>query len=279
MMSEYGAGLALGLANAVRHRIRGYRTPRPFTSDDLERNVEYAVGVGRRYQKLVSIRDKRILEIGPGPDLGVGATLLADGAASYQAVDMFPLADRDLTDFYAALQLRIGPIDQSRLRYTIATFPNLPELSGEFDLVISHATLEHIDDIPGLFRRARELAPAGAMCHFVDAMTHIGPIRDRDPLNILRFGDKVYSLMQFPGIPNRLRADDYVAAAVTAGFGDAHILPERETGNDYLSRVQSRLAPRFRNRADIRYLTFNLVTGLPRQLPLRGAEGGMRPPK
>jgi Methyltransferase domain len=261
-MLEYSGGLVLGLANAIRHRVRGYTTPRPFGPEELEQSADYAVIVAHRWQQMISIEGKRVLEIGPGPDLGTGAVLLADGAQSYHAVDMFPLADRDLTDFYAALERRIGKIDSQRMRYTIAGFPELPELNEEFDVVLSHATLEHIADIPGLFRRLRQLVPAGVMCHHVDAMTHTGVIRERDPLNILRFGDAMYRLMSFPGVPNRLRAGDYADAARAAGFGPVHILPERRTSIEYLERARGELSSRFTTRDDIDILTFNLVTGI-----------------
>jgi hypothetical protein len=260
-MLEYSGGLVLGLANAVRHRAQGYTTPRPFGPEELEQSADYAVIVARRWQQLLSIKGKRVLEIGPGPDLGTGAVLLADGAQSYHAVDMFALADRDLTDFYAALEQRIGRIDSQRMRYTIASFPGLPELDEEFDIIVSHATLEHIADIPGLFRRLRQLVPAGVMCHHVDAMTHTGLIRERDPLNILRFDESIYRLMSFPGIPNRLRAGDYADAARLAGFAPVRILPERRASPGYLERVRGGLSSRFVIRDDIDILTFNLVTG------------------
>lgn len=261
-MLEYSCGLAIGLANAVRHRAWGYTTPRPFGPEELEQSADYAVIVARRWQDLIDITDKRVLEIGPGPDLGTGAVLLADGAQSYQAVDMYPLADRDLANFYAALERRIGRIDTQRMSYKIASFPQLPELDEEFDLVLSHATLEHIADIPGLFQRLRQLVPGGIMCHHVDAMTHTGVIRERDPLNILRFGDTAYRLMSFSGIPNRLRAADYADAARTAGFTPVHILPERRTSQRYLERVRGELSSQFTTRDDIDILTFNLVTGM-----------------
>ena len=80
------------------------------------------MAVGRRWQRYVDIRGKRILELGPGPDLGTGAVLLADGAASYHAVDAFPLADRDLAPFFRALSQQIGEVDSTRLGYQIAGF-------------------------------------------------------------------------------------------------------------------------------------------------------------
>jgi Methyltransferase domain len=254
------AGLVLGLGNAFRHRCAGYKTPRPFGPNEVERSVDYALSVVQRWRQFVDVRGKRVLEIGPGPDLGTGAALLAFGAESYHAVDAFPLADRDLGSFYAAMSERVGPVDEDQLAYTIATFPYLPELEGQYDLVLSHATLEHIADVPSLFRRLHALVPTGQMCHHVDAMTHMRGVRERDPLNILRYPDRTYRLMSFPGAPNRLLAGDYVVAAERAGFGDAVFHPEICAADTYVDAIRLRLPARFARRSDLAHLTFTLVT-------------------
>jgi hypothetical protein len=255
----YGGGFALGVANAIRHRLRGYDRPRPFAADDIERSVAYAITVARRWQQYIDVRGKRVLELGPGPDLGTGAVLLADGAASYQAVDAFPLAQGDLSRFFDALSARIGPVDERRLGYTIDSFPSLPEVHGDYDVVLSHATLEHIEHISALFQRLRDLAPRGVMCHQVDPITHIRWIRRRDPWNILRYGDRVYSLMRFPGAPNRMLAGDYEDAARRAGFPRVIITPHRVASEAYLRRIAASLPARFAAREDLPVLDFTLV--------------------
>src|SRR5213594_909758 len=61
-------GLGMGLANAVRHRVRGYRTPRPFSLDQVERSVDYVVDVVDRWRRQgeLHLRGRRVLELGPG---------------------------------------------------------------------------------------------------------------------------------------------------------------------------------------------------------------------
>ena len=69
--STYAAlGLALGAANAVRHGVEGYKTPRPFDESDIGTAVEYAQVVVDRIEGLGGIdwTGKRVLEIGPGSD-------------------------------------------------------------------------------------------------------------------------------------------------------------------------------------------------------------------
>lgn len=150
----------------------------------------------------MTVSGKRVLELGPGSSLATGRLLLQAGAASYTAVDQFRLAE---------------PVDG--LEYIVTGFPNLPGVEGTYDLVVSNATLEHVADVAALFARLGELvSPSAAMVHHVDAKIHMRWVRDRDPLNLLRYHDRVYRLMSFPGVPNRLRSSDYIAAAQAAGF-------------------------------------------------------------
>lgn len=208
----------------------------------------------------MSFDGRRILELGPGPDLGTGALTLARGARSYLAVDLFPLASDASSAFYRELGSALGVrIDTSSLEYRLTTFPAMPDVDGEFDLIVSNATLEHFDDVPATFRRLGELAAPGClMCHHVDAKTHMRWLKDRDPLNLLRYSASTYDRMSFPGIPNRLRAQDYVDAAAAAGFS-ARIAPGKRAPTDYLERVRPALDGSFRARGDLDLLSFTLV--------------------
>jgi hypothetical protein len=234
------AGLALGGANAARHRVRGYRTPRPFASGDQARAWAYNEKVVARWEQRGEIvwSGRRVLELGPGPDLGTGEIILARGAGSYLAVDLFPL------------------VELPQLQYMLTTYPDMADVEGPFDLIVSNATLEHFDDVPGTFRRLRELAsPECVMVHHVDAKTHMRWIKNVDPLNILRYRDGVYRLLSFPGAPNRLRASDYVSAAEAAGFA-AEIVPGRVADDSYVASIQ---LPRRYSLDDLRLLTFTLT--------------------
>jgi SAM-dependent methyltransferase len=258
------AGLVMGAANNVRHRHRGYVTPRPFSASDVDRTIRHALEVVDRLQEHggVDWSAKRVLEVGPGSDLSTGAVILARGAASYRAVDLFDNTGQADPRLYRELGLRLGTrVDAAMLRFTLATFPALPELDGAYDLIVSNATLEHIADVHGLFRGLRRLAAPGArMVHHVDAQTHMRWIRELDPLNILRYSDLTYGrLLDFPGAPNRLRAADYLAAARAGGWDDATIVADLRADPGYLERT--RLARRFRRSPTLDLLTFTLVAG------------------
>jgi SAM-dependent methyltransferase len=261
----HALGLVAGASNTLRHHLVGYRTPRPFSADDIERSADYAIDAVNSWTWWADLQPdgKRVLEIGPGPDLGTGATLVARGATRYVAVDRFPLAQGASPEFYAAMEQRLAaPVDVSKLEFVVTDFPTLPDVEGPFDIIVSNATLEHLDDVPGTFRRLAELAAPGAvMCHYVDAKAHMRWFREKDPLNILRYSDRVYRrLLSFPGAPNRLRASDFCRAAEAAGFSitvvSADVAPD-----DYLERLRPKLPPRWRSYRDedLTLLDFVLV--------------------
>ncbi|GAA0398544.1 hypothetical protein Acor_34210 [Acrocarpospora corrugata] len=255
-------GLGLGLANAVRHRSRGYRSPRPYPTEEVERSVDYVVAVVDRWEAdgVADWQGLRVLELGPGPDLGTGAVILSRGAASYTAADRFPLAGDASPRYYDALAERLGaPVDLDRIGYHVTDFPGLPDLAGPYDVVVSSAALEHFDDVTATFARLAELAAPGAtMTHHVDGMVHMRGIRPRDPLNLLRYSDWTYRRMSFPGVPNRLRAGDYLAAAERTGWR-ARIVQDRVATDSYLARVRPGLARPYRDRTDLATLTFSVV--------------------
>lgn len=266
----FAAGLAMGTANTARHRLAGYRRPRPFDASDPARAARYAFKVVDRWQQRGGIEPegRRVLEIGPGPDLATGAVLLQRGARTYTAVDINPLLVKDPTPIYDEVT-RLGGADwdRERLAYWVDVFPGLPQVTGDFDLILSNATLEHVDDVPALFERlSATAAPGCVMCHHVDAKTHMRWIKDRDPLNILRYSQGVYErLLSFPGAPNRLRASDYVTAARAAGW-TASVVAGNTADPRYLTRTRPRLAPPWRSRPpeDLALLSFTLRAEIPR---------------
>jgi len=260
------AGLTMGTTNAVRHRLEGYVNPRPFSATDVPRTIRHAVEVVDRLQGHGEIdwQGKRVLELGPGSDLSTGAVILSRGSTSYRAIDRFDNRYQADPSLYQRLGEALNSaVLEERLEFTQARFPGLSDVRGRYDVIASNATLEHIEEIPKVFQGLRRLAAPGArMVHHIDGQTHMRWIKDVDPLNILRYSDFTYNhLLTFPGVPNRLRADDYIDAARSAGWSSVKVIGDVAADTCYLAKV--RLAKRYRRRIErLRLLTFTLVADL-----------------
>jgi len=262
-------GALLLILNKARHAVRGYRRPRPFSLDDVERAVGYDLAVCERWVSALrtlngrGVEGARVLELGPGADLGSGLILLAQGAAEYQAFDALALARRAPRAFYDALLDRLP--DESlrrdvdllfagqseRLRYTVDTAFDLTRLTGRtFELVVSHAAFEHFDDPRRVIAQLSPLvAPGGALVAEIDLQTHTRWIREADPLNIYRYSDRLYDALRFSGSPNRVRPHEYETALVRHGWSEVRLLPLVTLDPDRLRRVRPTLNPRFRDPA------------------------------
>ena len=265
----FGIGLGMGAANTLRHRVRGYVNPRPFSATDVRHTIAHTISVVDRLEEHGSISwpGKRVLEVGPGSDLATGAVMIHRGASSYCAIDLFDNRGQAAPALYPELSRVLGSaIDPAVLSFCRTTFPELPDVRGEWDLIVSNATLEHIEQIPALFRRFAQLAAPGArMVHHVDAQTHMRWVRHVDPWNVLRYPAPLYDrVLRFPGAPNRLLAGDYVRAAHSAGWSAA-VQGDLLADEGYLSGA--RLARPFRSAgSDLRLLTFTLVASLENRL-------------
>jgi hypothetical protein len=256
----------MGTANAVRHRIQGYVSPRPFSPADVGRTIKHAIEVVDRLEDHGGIdwQGQRVLELGPGSDLSTGAVILSRGAATYRAIDRFDNRYQADPSLYRRLGEVLGSVvHEERLEFAQADFPTLRGVGGAYDVIVSNATLEHIARIPEVFRNLRLLAAPGArMVHHIDGQTHMRWIKEIDPLNILRYSEFTYShLMMFPGAPNRLRADDYVGAARSAGWPRVQLTGDITANGRYLAHA--RFARRYRRIECLRFLTFTLVAELP----------------
>ena len=219
----YLAGIGfLGLAKA-KHRLRGYRTPKPFG-----RSVDYDIHIATRFCNLledrgISLEGMRVLELGPGSDLGIGFCLVSQGAESYTGFDRFNLATDTPLGFYEELAERTGAnmADLSRVHYIVSDSFDTSTLDGHFDVALSMSAFEHFDDIDAVARGLGKVADV--LVADIDLITHSRWIRDVDPNNIYRYPQWLYDLFYFPGIPNRHRPADYQAAFERNGWAQVRI--------------------------------------------------------
>ena len=171
---------------------------------------------------------KRILEIGPGDNLGVALKFLVTGASQVVCLDKFHVK-RKLEQEYELYRILRDELKDSlknrideiiKLKNGIKINPNkLNYICGigidkakdileqnSFDFIISRAVLEHIDNLDDAFSVMDDLlVPGGHMLHKIDFKDHgmfsnIG----MHPLTFLTIPNFIYRLMtKDSGKPNR----------------------------------------------------------------------------
>jgi SAM-dependent methyltransferase len=184
----------------------------------------------------------RVLEIGPGGNLGVCQLFLDAGAEEVVAIDVDPWA---------------GESESLRISYlTPANIETLGFPNNWFQIIYSNACFEHVNN-PGKAIRniARMLAPGGVTTHQIDLRDH----RNFDrPLEFLRYSNLEWALRTSHalGRTNRWRASDYREAFTQAGL-EVDIVANMETEVDEEQRLS--FAPRFRDKPDLGVLGIMLT--------------------
>ncbi len=250
----YVLGLVLLFAAKAKHTLQGYRTPKPGVMDD-QQCIHYDMHIADtwldvldRYVGTGILHGANVLELGPGSDLGTGIYLVAKGARTYCALDAFNLAGKVPREFYDAFISQIAGSGETaasaaeRQRLTTAlwgptkvvdyvvdpTFDVATALKGRsFDIIFSNAAFEHFDNVEKTLMAVSSVAKKNAaLVCCVDLMTHTRWIRKRDPNNIYRYSDRLYSLAAFKGIPNRIRPHQYKTLLEEYGWENVTIIPD-----------------------------------------------------
>jgi SAM-dependent methyltransferase len=248
----YGAGIMfLALAKA-KHVLRGYSTPKPFPLDQTDRCIDYAVDLGKDYiGKLrsygVDISGKRVMELGPGSDMGLGLYLVKRGADSYIGFDRYGLAADAPHSYYVRMASRTGIdpawLHDGRVSYVVREDFDITTLEPDIDIVVSNAAFEHFDDVASTIAAlSRVVKRGGVACISIDLQTHSRWIRDADPNNIYRYPEWLYRLFYFPGQPNRVRPRQYGSAFESNGWTAVVMSPENRLDPALTARAHKRFA-------------------------------------
>ncbi len=209
-----------------------------FTTD---KSIEYIDYVFKgSYSRLAGLdpsfySGKRILEIGPGDNLGVALMFIASGASQVICLDRF-YSDREPEkeiQIYKAIRERLTEEEKARFdsavsfetglsfnKERINYIHGIPFEETEtifepesFDSIVSTAVLEHIyKPEKALVTMDRLLKPGGMMIHDIDFRDHdVFSKQGLHPLTFLTIHPFVYSLMsKYNGKPNRKRLSFYV---------------------------------------------------------------------
>lgn len=257
----------------------GYKRTRAFSASAVDQAVNYDIKVvdewlnnlaGYAGPEGAKLQGKRVLELGPGPDFGVGLYLLAKGARDYSAIDAFPLAYnapvgiyRNLIDrvadksvaatsesLLAALPSSDSKVASDRFRYVVrADFDVSAAFAQDrFDVVFSQAAFEHFDDPEKTIQQMSRVTEKGAVAVLgIDLQTHSRWISQKDPLNIYRYPNWIYRAFGFRGMPNRVPVSEYVRLLKKHGWEQIKLMENVKADDSYFSRVKNFLTPAYRN--------------------------------
>lgn len=175
------------------------------------------------------LHNKVILEYGPGDILGVALLMYAHGAQQIHCVDRFPLektTEKNIEVYSHILNslndekrkraesifLKHGDpgsgFDPDKILYLV-TANGFSGEKGTYDLIISRAVLEHVNNLDGTFNDIKTaLKQTGTSIHQVDLKSH--NLDRYKELDFLSWPSFAYRLMySHKGFPNRWRIDRY----------------------------------------------------------------------
>jgi SAM-dependent methyltransferase len=278
-------GIAFLALAKIKHAVYGYTSPKPFSTSEFQRCADYDIQVVdqwiahlQEYTKDNAsdiLSGKRILELGPGSDLGVGLYLLSKSISQYNAVDVNNLVQTVPKGFYVSF---LAHLKQSNADCDVAFLKaELEKTSAgnndklnyvcrkdfdisaaglqKIDIVFSQAAFEHFDDVDQTIASISAVtAPGSIMVVLIDLQTHSRWIRHKDPINIYRYARWLYRLFAFRGIPNRVRPYQYMAACERHGWSNIVIKAGVRLAEDRYRAVKNSLDKQFiddRNQMDL----------------------------
>lgn len=269
-----GAGVPL-----LRHLKEKHSQRRRDLLADIGRPFDVFEGLINRCGENLEIKDKVVLEIGPGNSLAIGLLFLVCGARKVYLVDRFKHLFWDKCDiaFHKKLLAKIEEknfpfasiaskaitfthngsidLDSNKLEYRFGDAANLPLDDCCIDIVFSNAVFEHVHNAgKAINEMGRVTKKGGIGTHEIDLRDHFF---QNTPLRLLQYSDLLWNLMTWnrPGYTNRLRLPDYLEIFRGSGF----LVKRLETTREYEGGISSlKIARKFRDYSyeDLRILAF-----------------------
>jgi hypothetical protein len=225
---------------------------------------DYLTYSGLLYEQL---KNKRVLELGYGDNVGVALKFLAAGAEQVVCIDKFS-SRRDTAHelkIYRALRETLSTEEKAYFDDSISledsvhlnpdklkctngieleiAIHSLAELRKPFDLIVSRAVIEEIYECDSLFAATDQvLAPGGYMLHKIDLSDYgIFSGAGMHPLTFLTIPSFAYRLMASEsGIPNRKLARYYNDKMKALGY-DASVFITSIIGKGTLNPARERI--------------------------------------
>lgn len=262
------------ILNYIRHKLFGYRTPRTFSIDQIDRAIDYDFKVVENWGSFLNdyaketglLKGKKVLELGVGPDLGTGFILLAKGVKKYTALDVHELAKTAPINFYKKLFNRLKEMhpdcdveylkeqlnkcykkEDCSVRYIVDRNFEISKIKDKFDIVFSQAAFEHFINVERIISELSSVVnDGGILITEIDLKTHTRWLRNKDPLNIYRYNTFFWDIFSFKGSLNRIRALEYKDILKKNGWFGIKIEPLTVLADEYLEKVKPSLNEKFR---------------------------------
>ena len=172
---------------------------RPITDDELARRLESYVEQEQQYREKVRFVLVEVTRRGSAPklvlDLGSSAgglsAALAQAGLEVQGIEPNPAG-------VEASKLRVERLGLSRIEFQVGVGERLPYPANRFDLVVSMAVLEHVQDVHKVVQEAFRVLKPGGWAYF------------EVPNNLFPF-EGHYKMVWLPMMP-KLLAKSYVSA-------------------------------------------------------------------
>ena len=216
------------------------------------------------------LHNKTILEYGPGDILGVALLMYAHGAKQVHCVDRFPLeniSDKNIAVYRHILSTLSGEqrkraesvfiqngepgtgFNSKKIFYFVT--PNgFSDKKDTYDLIISRAVLEHVNDLNGTFIDIKTaLKQDGKSVHQVDLKSHhLDRYKD---LDFLSWPHLMYKLMySHKGFPNRWRIDKYKHLYKFHNLKCLKLASTQKLDIKKVKEIRTKLSPPFRHLPD-----------------------------
>lgn len=253
-----------------------HRSGRGREEDNPQQIAQYFVECIRDYQVKLGLNEagfrkyiegKSVLEYGPGDILGVPLLMYAYGAKKVDCVDRFPLSNLSYKNIQvynkimdcldkgergracSAFKEKGNPasgIRSEAINYSV-TGDGLSEFDEKYDLIISRAVLEHVNNLEATIRDIeRNMIHGGISIHKVDLRSH-GLDRYTD-YDFLTWPQAIYNIMYSnKGFPNRWRIDKYREYAEHLNLQIKSFIRVGYLEPEKIDIIYHKIAPEFRH--------------------------------
>lgn len=245
------------LAIWIRNKILSGRTTGGLNTDDAFNHLiaifeQYMLGLNDAGFNAEHYKNKNVLEIGPGSNLGIPLIIALHGANEAMAADRFSdlqqghkqqeiynkIIAKYSGDEHADKNLFTQWIKSKKINY-FGNFPleKLGEiLASKFDVILAHHALEHVFEPEKAIGSIFKMLKPGGIFIGICNLRSLGGVynSENEPLALLKYSRLLWNLMfSKRGGSNRIRNSDYINLFENVGMQiisntSLFTLPEKE---------------------------------------------------